>query len=336
MFGVYKDGATVKPVALGMYAVAPTGVTPRPVRYKTPVNTVELGHVALIETARLNWKADHDNKGFVLVAAIPRTSVSPIPELHGGLRTMVNFEATFAGHNKFWWSNADGSASRDTYDEPSEANLYPRSWSPAEFVGLDHGIAVRSWQLCGPFGGPGFEKLTTDPNGLMPGTRRDWKEVTRELCEAAAYPPDRLVDLSSSFTGEQIHGYWDKLTEVRWRSATIEPQDVRVVGGMGGQVYYGATWIHVPDDMVLELGFQGHLMTPFRWFVNGRRIDVKLKEIPDTDRMEGIRAVRLKAGWNEVRFRGFCYGYPPFRAGLVISGSEAMLWRVRLSDHPPQ
>ncbi len=50
---------------------------------------------------------------------------------------MVNFSATFAGHNKFWWANADGSANRETYDEPSEARLYPGSWAAAQFQGLD-------------------------------------------------------------------------------------------------------------------------------------------------------------------------------------------------------
>ncbi len=336
VFGVYKEATAVKPVALAMYAAAPVGVTPHPVRYKTPVSMVELGHVALLDTAKLNWKADADNRGFVLVAAIPRAAVTTVPELYGGLRTMVNFEATFAGHNKFWWSNADGSASRDTYDEPSEANLYPRSWSPAEFLGLDAGIVVRNWQLCGPFGGPGFEKLTGDPDGMLPGTRRDWKEVTRELCEAASYPPDRAVDLRAVYTGEQIQGYWDKLNEVRWRPATVEPQDVRVIGGQGGQVYYGATWIHVPGEMELAFKFQGHPQTPLRWFVNGQHIDVKLKDVPNAVRMEGVSTVKLKTGWNEVRFRAFCYGYPPLRAGLVIGGPEALLWRVRLSDHPPR
>ena len=336
VFGVFKDGGAVKPAALGMYATAPAGVAPHAVRYKTPVRTVELGYVALLDAARLNWKADEDKLGFVFVAAVPRTAIATLPELHGGLRTMVNFEATFAGHNKFWWSNADGSASRETYDEPSEANLYPRSWSPAEFIGLGKGIVVRNWRLCGPFGGRGFEKLCGDPNGLMPGTRRDWKEATVETCEAASYPPDRGVDLDAEYSGERIQGYWNKLDKIGWRPAAIEAQDTRVTCGMGGQVYYGAAWVHVPRDMELQFKFQGHLMTRLRWFVNGDRVDVKLKEIPGEVRTEAVEAVKLRAGWNEVRFRGYCVGYPPFRTGLVIDGPEALLWQVRLADRPPR
>jgi hypothetical protein len=45
--------------------------------------------------------------------------------------------------------------------------------------------------------------------------------------------------------------------------------------------------------------------------------------------------VTLKAGWNEVRLRGFCVGFPPFRAGLVIQGEPQVLWGLRLSGTPP-
>ena len=58
-----------------------------------------------------------------------------------------------------------GSASRETFDEPSEARLYPGAWAPAEFQGLDEGILVRNWVICGPFGGPGAERFSWNPNG---------------------------------------------------------------------------------------------------------------------------------------------------------------------------
>jgi hypothetical protein len=311
-------------------------VTARPATYRTPVNKAEFGHVGLIEDAKLHWTADEDGQGFVLAAAIPRTAIPVMPKLRGGLRTMVNFEATLAGHNKFWWSNADGSASKETYDEPTEARLYPSSWAPAQFVGLGGGVLVRHWQVCGPFGGPGFEKLTADPNGPMPGTNKDWKQATRELCEAAAYPPDEKVDLAAVYRGEMIDGYWAKPGEVRWRKAAIDDLDTRVRCGLGGQTYYGAAWLHVPADMELEFRFQGHPMTQLRWFLNGRPLETgPFKEEANVVRTVASKSVTLKAGWNEVRFRGYCAGYPPFRAGLALAGPEDKLWKVRLSDAPP-
>jgi len=36
-----------------------------------------------------------------------------------------------------------------------------------------------------------------------------------------------------------------------------------------------------------------------------------------------------------VTFRGYCVGYPPFRAGLVIAGAPEKLWTLRLSAVPP-
>ena len=124
-------------------------------------------------------------------------------------RTLVNFEATFGGHSKFWWANTDGSANRETYDEPSEARLYPGSWAPAAFQGIEGGILVRHWLTCGPFGGPGAEKFRADPNGLMPGTNKDMKVAVREFCEAAAYPPDSgPVDPAAVFKGDMVQGYW--------------------------------------------------------------------------------------------------------------------------------
>jgi hypothetical protein len=47
------------------------------------------------------------------------------------------------------------------------------------------------------------------------------------------------------------------------------------------------------------------------------------------------RSISLKAGWNEIRFRGYCAGYPPFRAGRVLAGPEDKLWTLRVSDSPP-
>ncbi len=335
VFGVFNDGATPRPVALGMYPQAPQGVTPSPATYRTPVNRTDFGHVGLLPGAKLHWAPDPDEKGFVLTAAVPRSDLPGLPTLRGGLQTSINFEATLAGHNKFWWSNADGSASRETYDEPTEAGLYPGAWATAQFLGLKGGVIVRNWRICGPFGGPGFERLTADPMGPMPGTNKDWKQATHDLCEAAAYPPDKKVDLNAIYRGKSIAGYWGRPAEIGWRKATIEDLDTRVKCGTGGQVYYGASWLHVPNDTPLEFKFQGHPMTTLRWFLNGRPLETgAYREETGTGRMVASRNLMLPAGWNEVRFRGYCAGYPPFCAGLVLAGSEDKLWTVRLADTP--
>ena len=79
---------------------------------------------------RLSHRLDDDGQGFVLTAALPRAALPRMTQpLAGGMRTRVNFEATLGGHGKVWWANTDGSASRETYDEPTEARLYPGSWA---------------------------------------------------------------------------------------------------------------------------------------------------------------------------------------------------------------
>lgn len=251
---------------------------------------------------------------------------------------MVNFEATLAGHNKFWWANSDGSASRETYDEPSEARLYPGSWAPAQFQGVEGGVVVRNWLVCGPFGGPGAEKFTADPNGKMPGTDRDWKQAVGEFCEAATYPPDSgKVDRDAVYRGELIRGYWPELNEVRWQPATVADLDNRVVLGPSGQVWYAATWLYVPDDTELEFQFQGHPQAMLRWFLNGRLVlRGEIKEVPGEASLHPAANKRLllHRGWNRVLVRGYCTGYPPFRVGLVLAGPAETLWRLRRSASP--
>ena len=75
--------------------------------------------------------------------------------------------------------------------------------------------------------------------GPMPGTSKDWKQATHDLCEAAVYPPDKKIDLEAIYRGESIAGYWGRPSEIGWRKAAIEDLDTRVKCGTGGQVYYG-------------------------------------------------------------------------------------------------
>ena len=337
VFGIFKDNDTLRPVALGMYPVWQGVGKPTPEGYLSPVSKVEFAHVGILANAKLSFVLDEDGKGFVLVAGIPRSDIPGLPQLSGEVRTMVDFEATFAGHNKFWWANSDGSASRETYDEPTEARLYPGAWAPAQFQKLDKGLVVHNWLLCGPFGGPGAEKFAWDLRDNLPGTTKDYKQAGREFCEAATYPPDDgKVDLQAVYQGAMVRGYWPDPGPVRWHAAKTADLDTRVICGTAAQVWYGASWIFAPADTPVQFQFQGHPQTYYRWFLNGEK--VLEGGIGGGDPGTGVTAkpLTLRQGWNQVFFRGYCVGYSPFRAGLVLSAPPETLWTLRLSATPPK
>ena len=327
VFGIFQDGGALKPAALGLYprwkgkGVAQT--------YRTPVGSAEFEHVAPVAGATLGHRLDDDGKGFVIAASLPRSALPGLPPLSGSLRTLANFEATFAGHNKFWWANADGSASRETYDEPTEARLYTGSWAPAQFEGLDRGVVVRRWQINGPWGGPGAEVFKAD----LPG---DEKGKGRKFSEAAKYPPDSGdIDLKATYRGELSKGYWSDPGVVRWKPASTAELDTRVILGPSVQVWFGATWIHAAEETELDFVLQGHPQTMLRYTLNGDVVhtgEMKEKGGKSTE----TKRVRLRKGWNTVAFRGYCMGYPPFRAGLVLSAPPEQLWKLKLSGLPPE
>ena len=338
VFGVFDN----KPVAVGMYPDW-HGAKASPQVYRTPVGEAKFAHVGLIEGAQLQHRVDDDGKGYVLVAAIPRAALPAMTKpFAGGFRTLVNFSATLGGHNKFWWANSDGSANRETYDEPSEARFYPGSWAPVEFSGLGNGVVVRHWLHCGPFGGPGADQFKSDPNGVIKGTSIEMKKAVKDFCEAAHYPPDDgRVDLNAVFTGELIKGYWNDPHQVRWKPRTIEALDTRAIVGTGGQVWYGTTWIYSPAAVELTAALQGHPMTEIRWTLNGEPIPVKTTEYHEVEGESRLlraasKAITLRAGWNQVSFRAYCYGYSPFRVGMVLKSEEAKLWPLNLSAEPPE
>jgi hypothetical protein len=339
IFGIFNDTAgKAQPIGVGFYPEWKGPGKARPQIYRTPVGQAAFAHVGPIADARFAHAVDADGKGFVLVAAIPRTAIPrAAAPFDGSSRRLVNFEATFGGHNKFWWANSDGSASRETYDEPTEARLYPGSWAPATFHGLDGGVIVKNWLICGPFGGPGAEKFKPDPNGKMPGTNKDMKVAVREFCEAASYPPDSgQVDPAAVFTGEQLRGYWNDPRKVQWKPATVAELDNRVILGTGAQTWYGATWIYTPTPNELEFQFQSSPQASLRWFVNGETVALKnvLEEKAGQNHLLTRKSLPLRAGWNQVMLRGYCTGYSPFRAGLVLSGPPEKLWDLQLSATP--
>jgi len=326
--GLFKDQGTIKPVMLALYPkwFGPGKATP--LTYKTPVMQAAYEHVGLVGAAKLGHLLDPDNQGFVIAAAIPRSVLTPLPVFSGALSTRVNFDANFGGHNRFWWANADGSANRETFDEPSESRLYPGAWAPALFAGLDQELFVHNWLICGPWGGPGAETFVYDLGGSE-------KDRGRAFCDAAKYPPDSLkVDLAAKYAGPENRGYWNDPGEVRWRPATVEALDTRIVLGASAQVWFGATWIYAPAESKVTFRFQGHPQTYLRYFLNGEQVfDTAGKEGAGKEALTG--PVTLRQGWNQVIFRGFCVGYPPFRAGLAIAAPPETLWQLRLSGVPP-
>jgi hypothetical protein len=76
-------------------------------------------------------------------------------------------------------------------------------------------------------------------------------------------------------------------------------------------------------------------MTTVRWFLNGELIK-GLQSQGDNKRPWATKALTLQAGWNQVFFRGYCFGYPPFRVGLILDGTPEKLWNVQLSATPPE
>ena len=296
---------------------------------------MEFAHVGPVAGATLNYVLDEGGKGFVLVARIPRSAIPGLPPLSGEVRTMVNFEATFAGHHKFWWADSDRSANRDTYDEPSEARLYPGSWAAARFQKLENSLVLRNWLICGPFGGPGAEKFIDEPNGRFPGTDKDYKQVTREFCDAEKYPlDDGKVDLQAVYQGEMVRGYWKDPGQVRWRPAQTADLDTRVICGPAAQVWYGASWVFAPADTMLTFQFQGHPQTYYRWFLNGEKVmEGRTGKGRSDDPISVLEKTRtLHHGWNQLFFRGYCVGYSPFRAGLVLAGPAETFMAATVID----
>ena len=332
IFGVFRDGDKVVPVAVGFFPdwPRPDG---KPQGYRTPVGEARFAHVGALAGAKLGYRVDDDGKGLVIAAEIPRSALPGLKQpLAGGLRTRINFDANFGGHHRFWWANSDGSANTETYDEPSEARFYPGSWAPVRLVGLEQGVVPKNWLILGPFGGPGAEKFSRDP--------RTGKEEILKFYEQRTYPPDNdQVDPNAQFSGEQLHGYWGKPARITWRPVSLAELDTRVIVGDGSQVWYGATWIYSPETTKVKFELQGHRMTTIRWRLNGEDISVPDKAYRDVNNLSrrvAEREVTLKQGWNQLSFRAVCVGYAPFRVGVVIQAPEALAWKLRLSGLPPK
>ncbi|MGI6496420.1 MAG: hypothetical protein ACOX5G_10120 [Kiritimatiellia bacterium] len=339
VFGLWGDDAGGMAPRAIVFHPEWTGADANPVGFRTPVNETRFEHVAEIPASALGFAVDADRKGFVIAASLPRAAFPFLSEpFSGDSRLRLNFDANLGGHNRFWWSNTDGSANTETYDEPTEARLYPGSWSPARFVSAEDGLLVREWVRAGPFGGPGSEGFSWDPRN---------KDEVGAFFEKAVFPPDEAtrVDVAETFDGPLTGGWWggpatDK-RPLRWQAVSLDEMDTRFrLGDAGSQVWFGATWIRADEEVEVELELFAHNMTTLRWRLNGEPIPIGgLKDYaPDnrrTHRHHATRTVTLRAGWNEIWVRGYCVGYAPFRAGIIVHAPESVLWTLRSTNVQP-
>ena len=325
--GLFADGkGGVRPVLVGFYPEWKGGGA-RPQTYRTVAGgKASYAHVAEVPGAKVIGEVDADGCGFTLAARIPRAAVPVKSPFAGGLRTRVNFDANLGGHHRFWWSNTDGSASRETYDEPTESRFFPGSWSLCRFAGLGDGLVMRSWATIGPFGGPGFERFTYDPSN---------KDEVRRACEAAKYGPDSEAPRADAeYRGDAISGWWERKDSLKWEKQPLSVDGLRVKMGLGSQVWFATTAVWSPADATVDLDLYSHFMAYVIWKLNGEKLDVPLQlkeENPTYSRTMATKAVLLKKGWNVLEARGFCLGCPPFHLGARIRADEALLWKLKTS-----
>lgn len=333
VFAVVKDGGQVRPVCLGMYVKAPPGVPPAPVTYVSPVSKVTYAHVAPLDSARLGYALDADQKGLVLAAAIPVSELPGLPLPNGSLRTQVDFSVTLGGVTPFWWANTGllGSMTNTT-DEPSEARLYPGAWAQAQFVGMDTYV-VHDWFVCGPWGGEQLKERPFDPHPQPLG-----HAFTRRFFAAAKYPPDGgVVDPKAVYTGPLTLDVEGKPHEVRWQQASTPADRVQPFPGMS--LGYAATWLYVPQACELEASFlamrdqQGSTQV----WVDDQAVQGQMSSAWGVPAPQPVtpQKIALRQGWNKVFFRSYA-GWGNVTFGLHLKGPEATLWSLRSSALPPE
>lgn len=327
IFGLFDDNGNVGPAALGLYPKWDGKAPASKLTYGSVMGSVSFAHAGLLNEVQMGYTLDADNKGFVLAAALPR-SVLPalMPNLTESFRTLVNFDVNYGGNKKLWWSNADGTANRETNDEPTEARLYPGCWAQVSFVPLSDTMYVRSWLVCGPWGG---EEMAAFPIGDKPN-------VTKFLA-AAKYPlDDQPVDLKAVYSGPQtrvhIGGKTAGLTgpqRVSWHVRNTVGTDTTVALDYISRLYYAAEWVYVPDDMTLDVDVVTGKMNTASVWLNG----IKLKEAKGVP--VAPQSITLKRGWNQFYYRGFSVGYG-LALGLVFHGTPEQLWKLKCSPKPPK
>jgi len=313
-----EPGQEIIPMVLGMYSSAPPLENLHPLTYRSPVGTATFAHVGTDLRISMGHQIDADQKGFVLAAAIPLEILPKELSLKDGARTLGNFDATFGGHNRFWWSNADGSASKETYDEPSEARIYPGSWAMFQFIPLTDTILIRSWQVAGPWDN-NENRDFRDGNEVM-------KKAIVDYYEQYVTPPD----VSS-------YPFWGDFTRQQsrpWQLRSVEGTDPQLKLAQAGRLYHQMVWAHSPDDIEVRLRFYARPMTQLRVGVTSELMkesrQLVFNNVKDEERAE---MVTLQKGWNRILLRNYTFGYG-LEVGMTIHASPEILWKLRISAAP--
>jgi hypothetical protein len=326
VFGLFKEDGATHPVVLGMYpAWSGPGAAPR--TYRTPAGSVTFAHVGLVPGVKTAFSIDPDGQGFILAAALPRAVLPGSPKLDGW-RTEGNFDANFGGQDRFWWSNADGSASRETLDEPSEARLYPGSWSVVQCLPMTS-LPIDSWMAIGPFGSPVINRLDV---------QQDRETIVRFLF-AARFPPDTTRDLSAVYDGDITH---TRVAQRRlaWQRVELStgPVDFQQTLGWNGAddegTAYLLTHIYSPQaaDVTLQMSHPDGQYA-IRGQLNGERLPEVTEDPQPWMHLDSSRPLRLQAGWNELLIRrDFIWGV--MNLGASLKADPAILWQLRVSGPP--
>lgn len=321
VFGLHDANGEVRPAAIGLYPSWNGPGEAKPFTYASPSQRTEFAHVAVLDEIKLTHNLSKDRRTMVLAAAIPRSVMLPgeaESKLIGAWRTMGNFEVTIAGARKFWWSNADGSASRETKDEPTEARLYPGSWSQIAFTPLTDGLPVRSWLVNGPW---------TSKELKYAGTA-EGKRLFQQFFDSTTFPPD---DRSKPLSGDALKTW--RLANTRPADHCLYPDDGHPLYHAGCNLYFATTWIWSPEAQEIAIEFPMQSQNNLSVWVN----DARLKE---TSREEGVfhtvdspQTVALKSGWNRLLVRGYALGYD-LHFGAILKADPDRLWQLRLSTQP--
>ena len=326
VFSLYDDNGEIRPAALGVYPRWDGDGEASPFTYASPWRSVTFAHAALLETVKLDCRLSDDRRNLVLTAAIPR-SVLPktVPDLAAGWRTTANFEMIVGGAHKQWWANADGSASREMSDEPSEAFFYPGCWGQAVFATLDQGLPVRAWLINGPWRAKDLKYTGGHDN----------KRQFQQFFDNTTFPPDaRKIATEDIAAGAVVKpGLWCVLN-ARPIDNCLYPDDGQPLYSRGCNLYFTTTWIHAPEATKITLEFP-------RQSQNNLSVWLNDKPLPDASREDGVYhavnsplKVSLKSGWNQLFIRAYALGYD-LHFGAVIKAAPQKLWKLRLSITPP-
>ncbi|MEI6521297.1 MAG: hypothetical protein WCO98_14865, partial [bacterium] len=333
VFGLFKDKEVLRPVTLAMYPKWYGKEKPSPLTYKT-ATTASFEHVGLLADAKMGYVVDTDGQGFVISAAIPRISVPMLPVFEGDYLTQVNFDDTFGGHNRFWWANADGSATRETYDEPTEARLYPGSWSQAKFEKISN-LPIRSWQGIGPFG---FAKLTELKH------REERPDICKTL-SALSFPPEKSIDFKAVYKGELTQTR-QRNYSVKWKPANINGDQVSFDTLLGWKGYeeegtaYLVTWVNSPKPAELKLKvLDEHGHHAIRAWLNDTAVPMLLdkgKRLTDLQfSIDSDKPITLKAGWNKLLVR-YDLVWGGMDLGIKVDAAPDILWSLKFTSIEPE